>query len=58
MWFTLDERWLEWLDSKVALLINRDGVDPRDYGGKSYDEWVAESSFTILTLTGFVQAAY
>ena len=33
-----DERWLEWLDSKVALLINRDGVDPRDYGGKSYEE--------------------
>jgi len=42
MWFIaipcLDERWLEWLDSKVALLINRNGVDPRDYGGKSYDE--------------------
>ncbi|OBZ77035.1 Pre-rRNA-processing protein ESF2 [Grifola frondosa] len=26
------------VDSKVALLINRNGVDPRDYGGKSYDE--------------------
>jgi hypothetical protein len=42
VWFIaipcLDERWLEWLDSKVALLINRNGVDPRDYGGKSYDE--------------------
>ncbi|KAL0565582.1 hypothetical protein V5O48_016438, partial [Marasmius crinis-equi] len=35
---TSDERWLEWLDSKIALLINRDGVDPRDYGGKNYDE--------------------
>lgn len=35
-----DERWLDWLDSKIALLINRDGVDPRDYGGKSYDEYV------------------
>lgn len=34
----LDERWLEWLDSKIALLINREGIDPRDYGGKSYDE--------------------
>ena len=33
-----DERWLEWLDSKIALLINRDGVDPKDYLGKSYDE--------------------
>jgi len=34
----LDERWLDWLDSKIALLINRDGVDPRVYGGKSYEE--------------------
>jgi hypothetical protein len=34
----LDERWLEWLDSKIALLINRDGVDPHIYGGKSYEE--------------------
>ncbi|KAK2462296.1 hypothetical protein APHAL10511_005602 [Amanita phalloides] len=33
-----DDRWLEWLDTKVALLVNRDGVEPRDYGGKSYDE--------------------
>ncbi|KAF8211602.1 hypothetical protein K438DRAFT_1903521 [Mycena galopus ATCC 62051] len=37
-WRRTDERWVEWLDSKIALLINRDGVDPRDYGGKSYDE--------------------
>jgi hypothetical protein len=36
----IDDRWLEWLDSKIALLINRTGVDPRDYGGKSYDEYV------------------
>lgn len=36
----IDDRWLEWLDSKIALLINRNGVDPRDYGGKSYDEYV------------------
>ena len=35
-----DDRWPEWLDTKVALLINRDGVDPREYGGKSYDEYV------------------
>ena len=34
----LDERWLDWLDSKIALLINRDDVDPRVYGGKSYEE--------------------
>lgn len=34
----LDDRWLEWLDQKIALLINRNGVDPRDYGGKSYDQ--------------------
>ena len=39
--FGADERWLEWLDSKVALLINRSGVDPRDYGGKSYEEYVS-----------------
>ncbi|KAH9850035.1 hypothetical protein C2E23DRAFT_837171 [Lenzites betulinus] len=37
-WKRNDERWLEWLDSKIALLINRDGVDPRDYGGKNYEE--------------------
>ena len=34
----LDERWLENLDSKMALLISRDEVDPRTYGGKSYEE--------------------
>lgn len=33
-----DEKWLEWFDLKIALLINRAGVDPRDYGGKNYDE--------------------
>lgn len=36
----LDTRWLEWFDSKIAVLINRDGVDPRDYGGKDQQEWV------------------
>lgn len=35
-----DERWLDWLDSKVALLIDRNSVDPRDYSGKSYEESV------------------
>jgi len=38
-----DDRWLEWLDSKVALLINRNGVDPRDYSGKSYDEELSKA---------------
>jgi hypothetical protein len=39
-WLTpyADERWLEWHDSKIALLINRDNVNPADYGGKNYDE--------------------
>lgn len=43
-WKRNDERWLEWLDSKVALLINRDGVDPRDYGGKSYEEELSRAT--------------
>ncbi|EAU80560.1 hypothetical protein CC1G_09957 [Coprinopsis cinerea okayama7 len=38
-----DDRWLEWLDSKVALLIDRGGVDPRDYGGKSYEEELSKA---------------
>ncbi|KAF8632018.1 hypothetical protein AX17_004961 [Amanita inopinata Kibby_2008] len=42
-WKRNDERWLEWLDSKVALLINRSGVDPREYGGKSYDEELSKN---------------
>lgn len=42
-WKRNDERWLDWLDSKVALLINRDGVDIREYGGKSYDEVLAKA---------------
>ncbi|KAJ7179566.1 hypothetical protein C8R46DRAFT_1345892 [Mycena filopes] len=37
-WRRTDERWVEWLDSKIALLINREAVDPREYGGKGYDE--------------------
>ena len=33
-----DIKWLEGFDSKIAVLINRDGVDPRDYGGKDQQE--------------------
>ncbi|TFY69491.1 hypothetical protein EVJ58_g373 [Rhodofomes roseus] len=43
-WKRNDERWLEWLDSKVALLINRDGVDPRDYAGKNYEEELSKAA--------------
>jgi len=43
-WKRNDERWLDWLDSKVALLLNRDGVDPRDYGGKSFDEELSKAA--------------
>ncbi|KDR74495.1 hypothetical protein GALMADRAFT_250472 [Galerina marginata CBS 339.88] len=42
-WKRNDERWLEWLDSKVALLIDRDGVDPRAYGGKNYDDELSKA---------------
>ncbi|KIL00472.1 hypothetical protein PAXRUDRAFT_821670 [Paxillus rubicundulus Ve08.2h10] len=42
-WKRNDERWLEWFDAKIALLINKGGVDPRDYGGKSYDEELSKS---------------
>lgn len=33
-----EDRWVEWLDSKIALLLDRNSVDPRAYGGKAYDE--------------------
>jgi hypothetical protein len=33
-----EDRWVEWLDLKIALLLDRDSVDPRTYGGKAYDE--------------------
>lgn len=33
-----EERWVEWLDNRIALLINRDGIDPREYGGKRYED--------------------
>jgi len=34
-WRRNDERWCDWLDNKIALLINKAEVDPRDYGGKN-----------------------
>jgi len=37
-WKRNDERWLDWLDGKIALLLNKDGVEARDYGGKNYDD--------------------
>jgi hypothetical protein len=48
-----DDRWLESLDMKIAVLINRDGVDPRDYGGKSYEEYEFSFLFHHRTLTSF-----
>lgn len=42
-WKRNDERWLEWFDSKIALLINRNDLDPREYGGKSYDEELSKA---------------
>ncbi|KAH9927144.1 uncharacterized protein BXZ73DRAFT_90826 [Epithele typhae] len=42
-WKRADERWIEWLDSKIALLIDPAGVDPRDYGGKSPEEELARA---------------
>ncbi|THH33570.1 hypothetical protein EUX98_g514 [Antrodiella citrinella] len=43
-WRRNDERWLEWLDSKIALLIDRSNVDPRDYGGKHPDEELSKAA--------------
>ncbi|KLO15738.1 hypothetical protein SCHPADRAFT_902111 [Schizopora paradoxa] len=37
-WKRNDDRWLDWLDGKIALLLNKDGVDAREYGGKKYDD--------------------
>lgn len=37
---SIEDRWLEWLDNRVALLINKDAIDVRDYGGKHYEECV------------------
>lgn len=43
-WKRNDERWLDWFDSKIALLIDRDGVDPRNYGGKDYEEELTKAT--------------
>lgn len=42
-WKRNDERWLEWLDSKIALLLDRDSVDPREYGGKVYEDELSKA---------------
>lgn len=34
----VDDRWAESLDQKIELIINRDGVDAKEFGGKDYDE--------------------
>ena len=33
-----DEQWVERLDMRIAALISRDKVDPKEYGGKDPDE--------------------
>ncbi|KAG6900119.1 hypothetical protein C0993_002654 [Termitomyces sp. T159_Od127] len=47
-WKRNDDRWLEWLDSKLALLINRDAVDPRAYSAKSYEEELTKAVETYI----------
>lgn len=42
-WKRNDERWLETLDNKIALLINKDGIDVRDYGGKRYEDELSKA---------------
>lgn len=39
------------MDSKIALLINRSGVDPAEYSGKSYDEY---GKFTLIRLRSLI----
>ncbi|KAG9081208.1 hypothetical protein FRC07_014587, partial [Ceratobasidium sp. 392] len=36
-----DERWLEWLDHKIAVLAEPGSVDPAEYGAKNYDDELA-----------------
>lgn len=38
--YSLDERWTEWIDNKVSMLVNRSNMDPVEFGGKSYEEYV------------------
>lgn len=33
-----EANWMERFDEKIPLIINRDGVEPLDYGGESYQE--------------------
>ncbi|KAG6889025.1 hypothetical protein C0992_006721 [Termitomyces sp. T32_za158] len=47
-WRRNDDRWLEWLDSKLALLINRDAVDPRAYSAKSYEDELTKAVETYI----------
>ncbi|KAF8759618.1 hypothetical protein RHS01_01713 [Rhizoctonia solani] len=46
-----DERWLEWLDHKIAVLAEPEKVDPAEYGAKNYDD---ELSVALRT-TSFVE---
>ena len=41
-----DEKWLDWLDGRIALLIDRSSVDPREYGGKDEEEYVSKQHST------------
>ncbi|KAF7301247.1 hypothetical protein MIND_00689500 [Mycena indigotica] len=38
-----DDRWLDWLDNKLMLLLDREKVDPRLYSGKDYDQELAKA---------------
>lgn len=35
---SIDERWAEAFDAKISLLVNKDTIDVRDYGGRRYEE--------------------
>jgi len=46
IWYSInlvDERWLDWLDSKLALLLKKGEVDPREYGGKDDEDELSKS---------------
>ena len=49
-----DTRWLDWFDSKIAILINRNGVDPRDYESKDQQEWVHLQDLSCFITNGNV----
>ncbi|KAG8985527.1 hypothetical protein FRB94_004889 [Tulasnella sp. JGI-2019a] len=44
-----EERWVEWLTSKVALLTDRENVDPTQYGGKDYQKELSRACEPHLT---------